>query len=434
MLDIKFIRENTETVRKAARDKGEPDFVPGLLEIDDLRRRLQRKADDLRHDQKAVSQEVGNAFKSGNLEEGNKLKARAKELSEKIKGLEEELRKVEGDFGDIMLKIPNLPDPEIPVGGEEANIIVDTWGEAPEFGFKPRDHIDLGDILGILDMERGAKVAGRAFPVLMGDGSRMSRALIALMLDIHRRDGFLEVEPPFLANRNAMIGSAQIPKLEDDMYYIPREELFLIPTSEVPLTNLHAGEILAESDLPIYYAGFSANFRREAGSYGADTRGLLRVHQFDKVELVKFVAPESSGVEHESLREQAEKILKTLELPYRVKLLATGDMSFAAHKIYDLEIWAAGEGKWLEVSSCTSFLDFQSRRANIRFRPKDDGPLRFVHTLNASGVAIPRLLVALWENNQTERGTIVIPEALRPYMGGQKEMRRREVKDKTLQN
>lgn len=422
MLDIKFIRENADIVTKACIDKNEPDIIGDLLRIDEVRRDVQQNADELRHRQKEISARVGEAFKSGDGETAQKLKAEAKELSDKVKELEEEQRKAESEFEAIMLRVPNVPSEESPVGGEDANVIISHWGEVPEFDFEPRDHMDLGDILGILDMERGAKVAGRAFPVLKGDGARMSRALVALMMDLHRANGFTEIAPPYLANRESMVGSAQLPKLEDDMYHIPTEDFFLIPTSEVPVTNLHAGEVLSESDLPIYYAGFSANFRREAGSYGADTRGLLRVHQFDKVEIVKFVRPEDSPAEHESLREEAELVLKTLNVPFRVKLLATGDMSFASHKIYDLEIWAAGEQRWLEVSSCTNFLDFQARRANIRFRPDDGGSLRFVHTLNASGVALPRLLVALWENNQTDRGTVIIPQPLRPYMGGQEEI------------
>ncbi|HDR90643.1 MAG TPA: serine--tRNA ligase [candidate division Zixibacteria bacterium] len=422
MLDIKFIRENAEAVSKACIDKNEPDIIGGLLSIDGKRREIQQAADELRHKQKDISAKVGEAFKSGDKEIAQSLKVEAKELSDRVKELEEEQRNIEADFEAFMLRVPNIPSETAPVGGEDANVIISHWGEVPRLNFEPRDHIDLGDILGILDMERGAKVAGRAFPLLKGDGARMSRALVALMMDLHRAAGFKEIAPPFLANRDSMVGSAQLPKLEEDMYHIPTEDFFLIPTSEVPVTNLHSGEVLSESDLPIYYAGFSANFRREAGSYGADTRGLLRVHQFDKVEIVKFVHPDTSAEEHESLREQAELVLKTLSVPYRVKLLATGDMSFASHKIYDLEIWAAGEQRWLEVSSCTNFLDFQARRANIRFRPDDGGALRFVHTLNASGVALPRLLVALWENNQTDRGTIIIPEPLRPYMGGQKEI------------
>jgi len=422
MLDIKFIRENADFVRQACINKREPNIIDELIAVDERRREAQQAADDLRHDQKDISAQVGEAFKRGDSVAAEELKAEAKELSDKVKILEEEQRNIEIEFERLMLRVPNYPSDDVPVGGEENNAIISHWGVVPEFDFAPRGHIDLGNMLGILDMERGAKVAGRAFPLLRGDGARMSRALVALMMDIHRAHGFIEIEPPFLANRESMIGSAQLPKLEDDMYHIPSEDLFLIPTSEVPVTNLHAGEILSESDLPIYYAGFSANFRREAGSYGADTRGLLRVHQFDKVEIVKLVAPETSVAEHETLREEAELVLRTLEVPYRVKLLATGDMSFASHKIYDLEIWAAGEQRWLEVSSCTNFLDFQSRRANIRYRPDDGGALRFVHTLNASGVALPRLLVSLWENNQTSRGTIVIPKVLRPYLGGQEEI------------
>ncbi len=422
MLDIRYIRDHTNVVKLACRNKGEPDVLDELISVDEKRRKVQQGADDLRHKQKELSAEVGKAFKTGDKGTALKLKARAKEMSEEVKSLEDEQREIEAEFESLMLRVPNIPAPEVPVGGEDANVIISEWGDMPEFDFRPRDHLDLGNLLGVLDMERGAKVAGSAFPVLRGDGARMSRALIAMMLDIHRESGFVEIEPPFLSNRSAMIGSAQLPKLEADMYHIVEDDFFLIPTSEVPITNLHAGEILAESDLPIYYAGFSANFRREAGSYGADTRGLLRVHQFDKVEIVKLVRPEDSVDEHESLLKQAEYVLQKLEIPYRIKLLASGDMSFASHKIYDIEIWAEGEQRWLEVSSCTNFLDFQARRANIRYRPENGGALRFIHTLNASGVALPRLLVAIWENNQTDRGTVNIPEALRPYMAGQSEI------------
>jgi len=426
MLDIKFIRENPEQVKQAARNKGEPDIVDKLLAVDDRRRETQKRADDLRHEQKEISQEVGSAFQKGDRESGDKLKKRAKQLSEEVKILEGGEKRAEVEFGDLMLRIPNIPASEAPVGGEDSNKVISEWGEIPKFDFEPRTHTDLGDLLGILDMERGAKIAGSGFSVLKGDGARMSRALVAMMMDLHREKGFLEIAPPFLSNRNAMIGSAQIPKLEDDMYHLDSEDLFLIPTSEVPITNLHADEILSETDLPVHYAGFSANFRREAGSYGADTRGLLRVHQFDKVELVMLTRPEDSRKAHEVLCKQAESVLVNLGLPYKVKLLATGDMSFASHKIYDIDIWAAGEGKWLEVSSCTNFLDFQARRANIRYRSEVDGALRFVHTLNASGVALPRLLAAIWENNQTVRGTIIIPNNLRPYMGGQEEIKARK--------
>jgi len=422
MLDIKFIRENIELVKKACRDKGEPDVVGDLLIKDDERRELQAEIDEKRHEQKQHSASVGEAIKAGDKKKAEALKNKAKTLSDNIKQLEEKQRVVQAEWEKLMLRVPNIPAQDVPVGGEDANVIVKEWGDIPKFDFDIRDHLDLGDILGILDMERGAKVAGSAFPVLVGDGAKMARGLIALMLDIHRENGFVEIAPPYLANRDAMVGSAQIPKLEDDMYHIQQDDLFLIPTSEVPTTNLHAGEILAEAELPIYYTAYSANFRREAGSYGAETRGLLRVHQFDKVELVKFVLPEESQKEHESLLAEAEKVLQTLEIPYRVKLLATGDMSFAANKVYDLDIWAPAERKWLEVSSCSNFLDFQSRRANIRYRPDGGGALRYVHTLNASGVALPRLLVSLWELGQTERGTIEIPVALVPYFGGMEEI------------
>ncbi len=422
MIDISLIRENPDRIKAACANKREPDVIDGILAADAERRALQAEGDELRHRQKDISAQVAGAFSSGNRELAESLKAEAKALSEEIKALDERQRLVEAEWSALLLKVPNLPAPEVPVGDASANIVVRSWGERPGFDFEPRNHIEIGRTLGILDMELGAKVAGSGFSLLLGDGARMSRALIALMLDIHREAGFREIAPPHLANRAAMTGTAQIPKLEADMYHVPDEDLFLIPTAEVPITNLHAGEVIPEAKLPIYYAGHTANFRKEAGSYGADTRGLLRVHQFDKVELVKFSHPDRSWEEHESLLAEAEKVLRALELPYRVVLLSTGDMSFASAKVYDLELWASGENRWLEVSSCSNFLDFQSRRANIRMRPEDGSALRFVHTLNASGVALPRLLVAIWENYQTSRGTVRIPAALRPYMHGQEEI------------
>lgn len=422
MIDIKFIRENPGIVKSACKNKREPDIVDALLLLDEKRRALQKNADEIRHKQKEISASVAIAFREKDFDRAESLKNQAKSLSDKIKEIEEKERKFLAEWEDLLLRIPNIPLPDVPIGDERANKIIKEWGEIPRLDFDVRDHIELGSILGILDMERGAKVAGSAFPMLIGDGARMSRALIAMMLDIHREAGFKEIAPPYLANRSAMLGSAQIPKLEGDMYHLQDEDLFLIPTSEVPVTNFHAGEILDEESLPLYYTAYSANFRKEAGSYGAETRGLLRVHQFDKVELVKFTHPERSLEEHETLLIEAEKILQALELPYRVNLLATGDMSFASCKVYDLELWAPAEKKWLEVSSCSNFLDFQARRSNIRYRPKDGGPPKFLHTLNASGVALPRLLVALWENYQTDRGTIKIPDRLRPYMNGQDEI------------
>ncbi|MCK5832902.1 serine--tRNA ligase [bacterium] len=422
MIDINLIREDPDRIKKACSNKREPDVIDAILSADGQRRALQTEGDELRHRQKEVSGKVGAAFAKGDRDKAETLKVEARDLSEKIKSLEEKQKEIEKEWNSLLLKVPNIPADDVPVGDVSANITLRSWGEAKNLDFTPRNHIDLGSMLGILDMELGAKVTGSGFSLLKGDGARMSRALIAMMLDIHREAGFLEIAAPFLANRNSMMGTAQIPKLENDMYHVPEEDLFLIPTGEVPITNLHSSEVMREEDLPKYYAGFTACFRREAGSYGTDTRGLLRVHQFDKVELVKFSHPKKSWEEHESLLAEAEKVLQALELPYRVVLLSTCDMSFASAKVYDLELWAPGEDKWLEVSSCSNFLDFQARRANIRFRPSDGGPLNFVHTLNASGVALPRLLVAIWENYQTERGTVVIPLALRPYMNGQQEI------------
>ncbi|HEV3051795.1 MAG TPA: serine--tRNA ligase, partial [Longimicrobium sp.] len=330
------------------------------------------------------------------------------------------LREVEGESDDILLRIPNLPDPSLPLGGEEANAVVRTWGEPRSFAFTPRPHWEIAAELGILDLAAGAKVAGSGFPVYKGMGARLQRALINFFLDLHTREhGYTEVEPPFVVTRESMQGTGQYPKfVEDgDAYFLPEDGLYLIPTSEVPVTNLHRDELLDAGQLPITYTAYSPCFRREAGSAGKDTRGLLRVHQFDKVEMVRFERPEDSDAALETLTGHAERVLQLLGLPYRALLLASGDVGFSARKTVDLEVWAPGVDKWLEVSSASNFGDFQARRANIRYRPEAGAKPEFVHTLNASGVALPRTVVALLENGQQEDGSVVIPEPLRPYLG-----------------
>jgi seryl-tRNA synthetase len=345
--------------------------------------------------------------------------AEMKQVSDSVKELDEKLGEEERRLDDLLSRVPNAAHGSVPRGDSaEDNVTVFEWGEAPKFGFKPKDHIELGAALDIIDFSRGAKISGAGFPVLKGAGALLERALINFFLDTHtKKHGYTEVFPPFLVNRESLFGVGQLPKFGDQMYYIGEDGLFCIPTAEVPITNLHRDEILEASALPINYCAYSACFRREAGSYGKDTKGYLRVHQFNKVELVKFAEPEKSYEEHEKLRADAESILQALNLKYRTLLLCDGDTSFSAAKCYDLEAWAAAEGKYLEVSSCSNFEDFQARRANIRYKKGSDKP-RYVHTLNGSGLATARIIVAILENNQREDGSVSIPEVLRPYMGG----------------
>jgi seryl-tRNA synthetase len=342
-----------------------------------------------------------------------------KGVSGKIKQLETEAKTLGDDLDSLLIRIPNIPADDVPVGKDPtSNVIVRSWGEKKAFSFTPLPHWELGKKLDILDFERAAKISGTGFTLYKGAGARLERALYNFMLDLHTQEhGYIEVLPPYLVNRTSMTGTGQLPKLEEDMYRLPDDDLFLIPTAEVPVTNIHANEILSNKDLPILYAAYTACFRREAGSYGKDTRGMIRVHQFNKVELVKFVQPETSYDELESLLSVSEKVLQLLGLQYHVQKLCTGDLSFAAAKCYDIEVWSPGVDKFLEVSSCSNFEDFQARRSNIRFRD-DEGNLQFVHTLNGSGVALPRTMIALIETYQREDGTVEIPDVLKPYMNG----------------
>ena len=420
MLDIKFIRENPELVKAAAEHKSMDIELEGILDLDQQRRENIQEGDQLKHKLNATSAEIAKKKKAG--ENADDVIAAMKMVSSRIGEMDIKRREIETELHGKMIWVPNIPDASVPVGDESANQEIRSWGTKPEFSFKPAPHWELGEKLCILDLARGAKVSGTGFFVLTGRGAQLQRALINFMIDCHVRAGYTEVRAPYLVSTASMTGTGQLPKLEDDMYKVADDGLYLIPTGEVPVTNLHAGETLKAEQLPIKYVAYTPCFRREAGAHGKDTRGMIRVHQFDKVEMVKIVHPETSYDELETLTADAEGILQALELPYRVRILATGDLSFAAAKCHDLEVYAAGVDNYLEVSSCSNFLDFQARRMNSRFRPTPREKLRFVHTLNGSGLALPRTLIALLENHQTERGTIRIPEKLRPYLDGVEEI------------
>jgi len=422
MLDLKFIRENVDLVKEAAKKKNEKVDIDRLLTLDKKRRSFISESEKLKHEKNLSSEKIAQMKKkTRNPKEEIK---RMRELSQKISSLDQERKKLDEEIDKLLLGIPNLSHPSVPVGFDEScNVVLRTWGEIPEFEFEPRPHWEIGKILGILDLPRASKVAGSGFLMLEGAGAKLERALINFMLDLHtKKHGYKEISPPFLANRPSMTGTGQLPKLEDDMYLLEKDDLFLIPTAEVPVTNLHREEILKGEDLPLYYCAYTPCFRREAGAYGKDTRGMIRVHQFDKVELVKFVKPKTSYQELENLTKDAEEVLQLLGLPYRVRNLCSGDLSFAASKCHDIEVWAAGVNTFLEASSCSNYEDFQARRMGIKYREKPDEKPQFIHTLNGSGVALPRTVIALLENYQTKKGTVIIPEALRPYMDGVKEI------------
>ncbi len=408
------MRENQELVTKAVALKNESVDIGAYYAKDAERRAALQEVETLQAEANRANKAISEAKKAGR--DAAEAIAAMKEVSGRIKELKAAADRLEAEVEALYLRIPNVPHDSVPQGGEENNEIVRTWGEpvTPDFTVMP--HWDIGVELDIFDPEAAARMSGSGFTVLKGAGARLERALINWFLDVHRDQGYTEVNIPYLVGRKAMTGTGQLPKLEEDMYLCQVDDLFLIPTAEVPVTNLHMGRTLAEENLPLRYCAFSPCFRREAGAAGKDTRGLLRVHQFHKVEMVKLVAPETSWDELETLTADAEELLQKLELPYRVVTLASGDLSFAASKCYDLEVWSAGVGKWLEVSSCSNFSDFQARRAGIRFKGKDRKG--FVHTLNGSGLALPRILVAVMENYQTADGRIRIPAVLRPYMAG----------------
>ncbi len=417
VFDIKIIRDDAESVKKGLKAKGVQTDLDKILQLDQDHRQLQIKLDELRSQKNRTNDEISRLIKE--KKDPKETIASMKEVSVQIGQMEPQLKKSQSELNDLLMAIANLPHESVPIGGVEHNKKVRAWGEPKNFDFKPKTHVEIAEHLDIIDFKRATKISGSNFVLFKGAGARLERALYNFMLDIHTTEhGYTEIFPPVLVNRDSMTGTGQLPKMEDDMYKLKDEDLFLIPTAEVPVTNIHRDEILAKEQLPVYYAAYTPCFRREAGSYGKDTKGLIRVHQFDKVELVKFVEPENSYDELERLVGNVEKIFQLLGLTYRVLTLASGDLSFAAAKCYDVEAYAAGSDKWLEVSSCSNFESFQARRANIRFRDKGTKKTAFVHTLNGSGLALARTVVAILENYQTEEGDVIIPEVLRPYMGG----------------
>ena len=417
MSENTLLRDAPDRVRQALRRR-RPDIdgvLSQVIDHDVRRRQILQRAEKLKAERNVASEEVAKRKRA--KEDAGPAMAGLKELSDSIKALDEELRELETVIRDTLLQIPNIPEPDVPDGDATGNKIVHSWGQPAKLAFPPKPHWELGESLGMLDLPRGARIAGSGFPLFVGTGARFVRALVALMLDMHTTEhGYVEVSPPLLVNREAATGTGQLPDLENNMY-VTGDGLYLAPTAEVPVTNIHRDDVLSADQLPLGYCAYTPCFRREAGSHGKDTRGLIRVHQFDKVEIVRFCRPEESPAEHQKLLGHAEAILQRLELPYRRVLLAAGDLGFASAKTYDLEVWAAGVGAWLEVSSASTFTDFQARRANIRYRPRSDAKPEFVHTLNASGVALPRTIIALLENNQQADGSVRVPPALVPYLG-----------------
>ena len=415
MLDPKFIRKNPNLVREAIKNKKEKADIDKFLQLDEKRRKILVEVEALKSKRNEVSKEIGRLKKT--KQDATEMVAEMKKVGEKIKELDSEVKKVDEKINEILIWIPNIPHETTPIGfSEDDNVVVRSWGDIPKFDFEPIPHWELVENLDIVDLPRAAKITGSNYLLFKGLGAKLERALIQFMLDLHtEQHGYIEISPPFVVKRQTMFGTGQLPKLEEDMYYCEKDDTFLIPTGEVPLTNIFANEILDEDQLPIYYTTYTPCFRREAGSYGKDTKGLKRVHQFDKVELVKFVKPETSYDEHEKLLADAEKVLQLLKLPYRIKILCSGDLSFAAAKCYDIETYTPCSD-WLEVSSVSNFEDFQARRANIRFRPKGGGKPQFVHTLNGSGLALPRVVISILELYQTKEGKIIVPEVLREYM------------------
>lgn len=418
MLDIKRIREDFDGVKKAVESRGKGDFgIDRVREYDVERRKLLAEVEQMKNQQSTSSRQIPVLKKEG--KDTTELMAEMKQLSEKIKVLDGQVSEVEAKLRDALLNIPNTPYKDVQEGADDSdNVELRKWGEPRTFDFDEKAHWDIGTDLDILDFERATKIAGTRFTVYKGLGARLERAVINFMLNLHTEEhGFTEILPPFMVNRDAMIGTGQLPKFEDDMFHVPAKDFFLIPTAEVPVTNLRMNEIIDEAELPIYYTAYTPCFRKEAGSAGRDTRGLIRQHQFNKVEMVKFVKPETSYDELEYLTAAAEDVLQKLEIPYRVVRLSTGDLGFSSAMTYDIEVWMPSYGRYVEISSCSNFENFQARRGNIRFRPAEKGKPEFVHTLNGSGLAVGRTVAAILENYQQADGSVVIPEALRGFMG-----------------
>jgi seryl-tRNA synthetase len=423
MLDIKLIREQPELVKDGMAKVGQgPAIIDHALALDAEWRSLTSRAEELKAERNRVSKEIG---KAADGEERQAKIAAMRKVGDDIQALDTRISEVRDARGDVLLRIPNMPHADAPVGDtEEANVVVRIEGEIPKFDFEPKPHWEIGPALGILDFERGVKLSGSRFYVLLGDGARLQRALITYMLDLHTlQHGYTEALPPYIVTEKCLVGTGNLPKFDENLYRDVEDDLWLIPTAEVPLTNLHRDEILDEADLPKYYVAFTACFRREKMSAGKDVRGIKRGHQFDKVEMMKYVLPDQSDAELLTLLDNAEDVCRGLGLPYRVVEMCTGDLSFVACRKFDIETWAVGCDEWLEVSSCGNFRDFQARRANLRYRPADGAKSpQFLHTLNGSGLALPRIMISVLENYQQADGSVVIPEVLRPYMGGQEKI------------
>jgi seryl-tRNA synthetase len=418
MLEIKFVTQNLDKVEQALKNRSANADLSALAAADRQRKAVLSEIEQLRHQRNVASDKIAGLKKEGR--ETSEMVGRMRSVGERIKALDKKLSEHVAEVRNILMGLPNIPHPSVPVGRDEQdNILVKTYGEPPDFPFDPKPHWDIGEELGILDLGRAAQITGARFPLLLGQGALLERALLNFMLHLHTTEhGYTEVLPPFIVNRQTMTNTGQLPKFEEDLFKLENWDYFLIPTAEVPVTNIHQGEQIPEEKLPLYYTAFTPCFRSEAGSYGKDTRGLIRQHQFNKVELVKFATPETSYDELEQLLANAETVLQRLELPYRVVTLCTGDLGFSAAKTYDIEVWMPAQGVYREISSCSNFEDFQARRADIRFKRKGVKGTQLVHTLNGSGLAVGRTLAALLENNQQADGSVVIPEALRPFTGG----------------